>query len=64
MDSIFEIFIIIVMWVAIWDLLELIIDRSTRDMDDKTQTTVRVIIYVAMIAAAIIVAKKKGISFT
>lgn len=64
MESLVNIVIIILLWVAIWDLSELLIDKITKNMSDKNNTIFRVVLYVIIIACALYYAKQKGISFT
>lgn len=63
MQTLLTIFIVIIMWAAIWELFDLVLDNATKNMSKKDETITRVVVYLVIIALGMVYAKYAGIKF-
>jgi len=63
MQPLITIFVVIMMWVAIWELFDLIMDNIVRKMSKKAEIVTRVIVYLVIIALSMAYAKYSNIKF-
>lgn len=63
MQPLLTVFIVILTWASIWDLLDILLNKVTEGVTDKQRVRVKTIIYIIIIILGILYAKQTNIKF-